>query len=179
MKKATLFRLGCIAWISVCSFYCPLYADTPLPPPRAKEVWSPNKRFCAAMNPESMTTVVYQVAENGRRKKTWTMKGWFRVAHLADDGEHLIVGHDGINLLPTNVTKDEPMIRFFRRGKLLNTVTLGELLMDQSHLKRTASHYLWGHYLGLDEKGRYLVETVEGKKLAFDVTKGKAVSHAE
>ena len=166
------WQLGCIAWILLGAFSGAVHADTPLPPPRAKEVWSANKRFCAAMNPESMTTVVCRVAKDGERKQIWTMKGWFRVADLANDGEHLIVGHDGINLLPTNVTKAEPMIRFFKKNKLIKTVTLGELLTDVSKLERTVSHYRWGSYIGLDKKGRYVVETVEGKKLAFDVTTG-------
>jgi hypothetical protein len=150
-----------------------LFADKPLSPPDVQEVWSPNKQFCAVMDPQPATTTVYRIESDGKRTKQWSMPGWFRVAHLADDGEHLVVGHGGINLLPVNVTKDEHMIEFFTKGKLVNTVTLGELLRDQSSLKRTVSHYLWGNYLGLDEKGHYVVETVEGRKLVFDVTTGK------
>lgn len=182
MNKATLFLSGCIAWISVFLFDCQLRADEPLPPPQTEEVWSINKCFCAVMNPESNTTIVYKAESNGRRTKSWTVEGWFRVAHLSSDGDHLVVGHDGINLLPTNVTKDEPMIRFFRRGKLLKTVTLGELITDTSNLKRTVSHYSWGSYLGFDpfdENGYYFVKTVEGKTLAFDVTTGKVASPAK
>jgi hypothetical protein len=156
-----------------------LLADTPLPPPAMKEVWSPNKQFCAVMDPKPMTTTIYRVEGEGKRNKQWAMQGWFRVAHLADDGEHLVVGHGGINLLPLNVTKDEPMIDFFKRGERIKTVTLGELLKDQSSLKRTVSHYLWGSYLGLDEKGHYAVETVEGRKLVFDVTTGKPLTPAK
>jgi len=153
-----------------------LMADTPLPPPATKEVWSPNKKFCVVMEPDPATTTIFRVEGEGKRTKSWAMPGWFRAAHLADDGEHLIVGHGGINLLPLNVTKDEPMIRFYNKEKPINTVTLGELLKDQSSLKRTASHYLWGSYLGLDEKGRYVVKTVEERTLAFDVTTGKPPS---
>ena len=156
-----------------------LRADEPLPQPEVKEVWSPNKKFCAVMDPKPMTTTIFRVENDGKRTKSWAMKGWFRVAHLADDGEHLVVGNGGINLLLLNVTKDEPIIEFFKRGELIKTVTLGELLKDQSSLKRTVSHYLWGNYLGLDENGYYVVETVEGRKLLFDVTTGKpAISAA-
>lgn len=171
MKRASLYLIGLLA----VSFHVPLFADTPLPPPARKEVWSPNKRFCAVMDPKPTTITVYRIEPDGKRTSQWAMKGWFRVAHLANDGQHLIEGHGGINLLPLNVTKEEPMIWFYKKGELLNTVTLGELLNNQSSLKRTASHYLWGSYLGLDEQGHYVVETVEGRKLAFDVTTGKAV----
>lgn len=175
MKKSVLMAIGGLVWIFAFSFDHRLCADTPLPPPEAKEVWSPNKRFCAAMDPKARTTVVYRVAKDGHRTRSWTMKGWFRVAHLADDGEHLVVGHDGINLLPTNVAKEEPMIRFFKRGKLFNIVALGELQPDLKKLKRTVSHYHWGSYLGFDKEGHYVVETVDGRKLAFDVNTGMAV----
>lgn len=179
MKNATLCLLSCIACISVCSSYCQLRADEPLPPPQIEEVWSPNKHFCAVMNPESDTTIVYQVAGNGNLKtKSWTMKGWFRVAHLADDGDHLVIGNSGMNLLPTDVTKDEPMILFFNRGKLIKTVTLGKLLTKMSSLQRTVSHYDWGNYLGFNEKGLYVVKTVEDKQFLFDVTTGEVASPA-
>jgi hypothetical protein len=167
-----IFAICLTAWI-VFLVSGHLQADTPLPPPQVKEIWSPNKQFCAVMDPKPMTTTVYRVEEGGRRTRSWAMYGWFRVAHLADDGEHLVAGHDGINLLPLKVIKDEPMIRFFRRGELLNTVTLGQLLKNQSSLKRTASHYLWGSYLGLDKKGHYVVETVEDRRLTFTVNTGK------
>jgi hypothetical protein len=148
-------------------------ADAPLPAPEVREIWPPSKKFCVVMNPEPSTTTVYRIADDGKRTRQWVMPGWFRVAYLADDGDHLIVGHGGINLLPLDVTAREPMIRFFKRGKLVNMVTLGELLKDQSSLKRTASHYLWGNYLGLDKQGHFVVETVEDRKLAFDVATGK------
>jgi hypothetical protein len=149
------------------------FGDTPLPPPTVREVWSANRRFVAKMEPKTETTVVYRVETDGKRTRQWTMHGWFRVASLADDGEHLVAGHGGINLLPLSVTRNEPMIRFFKRGELIATVTLGDLIKDQRNLKRTASHLCWGNYLGLDEKGRYTVETVERKILVFDVTTGK------
>ncbi|MHB1038146.1 MAG: hypothetical protein ACYC35_27670 [Pirellulales bacterium] len=173
MNKTNAFSLSTLLFLC---FQGHLFADTPLPPPEVKEVWSPNKKFCAVMEPKASTTTVYRVEGDGKRTKQWAMPGWFRVAHLADDGEHLVVGNGGINLLPLNVTKNETMIEFYKKGKLVKTVTLGTLLKNQSSLKRTVSHYLWGNYLGLDDKGRYVVETVEGRKLAFDVTTGKTVT---
>lgn len=173
MNKTIVFSILTLLFVGLQADLC---ADTPLPPPEVREIWSPNKKFCAVMEPKDNATTVYRVRDGGERVKQWMMPGWFRVAHLSDDGEHLVVGNGGINLLPLNVTKNEAMIKFYTKGKLIKTVTLGELVEKQSSLKRTASHYLWGNYLGLDVKGRYVVETVEGRKLIFDVTTGKPES---
>ena len=40
-------------------------------------------------------------------------------------------------------------------------------------LERTASHLKWGRYLSFDAQGRYAIETVEGRRLAFETTGGR------
>ena len=65
------------------------------------------------------------------------------------------------------------IVYFFRRGELIRTVLLRDLVPKQDRLKKTASHYLWGSYLGLDPQGRYVVETVDNRKVAFDVRTGR------
>ena len=171
-------HLAFFAVLGVCWFGGPDVgrADAPLPPPKVKEVWSPNKHYCAVMDPRKMTTTVYRAGAGEQRTKLWAMYGWFRVAHLANDGESLIAGHPGVNLLPTDVQMDDVLIYFFRRGELTRTVALKELVPDLSTLKKTASHLLWGNYLGLDAQGRYVVETVDGRKLIFDVRTGRQIS---
>jgi hypothetical protein len=104
--------------------------------------------------------------------------GWFRVAYLADDGEHLVIGHEGINLLPLNLDKNDILIYFVKRGEVVKTVTVSELVKNRSRLKRTASHLLWGSYLGIDEDGHFGVETVEARSLYFDVTTGEIAKAA-
>ena len=178
MKATGLLLACCLAAIGSALLPKPLLADTPLPPPEKKEVWSSNKQFCAVMDPRKMTTTVYHLRGLGRREKDWAMYGWFRVASLADDGEHLIVGHAGMNLLPLDIRQDDVMLYFFKEGKLINSVTLGELVERKSSLKRTASHYYWGRCVGLDRRGNYVVETVENRTLVFDVTTGKPVAMA-
>ncbi|HEY4761300.1 MAG TPA: hypothetical protein VIH42_12025 [Thermoguttaceae bacterium] len=169
--------LGFCVTVLVCLLVpCNVKADTPLPPPKIKEVWSHNKEYCAVMDPQQMITTVYRVEPGDKRTKSWSMYGWFRVADLSNDGNHLITGHPGINLLPLNFTMDDVMIYFFRRGELIHTVQLKELVSNQSALKRTASHFLWGSYLGLDSHDRYLVETVENRKLVFDIKTGKPLA---
>ena len=143
-------------------------------PPKTVEVWSPNNRFCALMDVQKKTTTCYRVGRNGQRQQQWSMPGWFRVAYLADDGEHFITGLDGARL-PLNYTKDQVMISFYEKGELTNEVTIGQLVQNPGNLRRTPEHYLWGTYGGLDAKGRFVVDTVEKRRLAFDVTTGKLV----
>jgi len=153
----------------------PALGDRPLGPPKVGGASSPNKQFFAVADPKSKVTTIYRVNANGFPSVLWTMRGWFEVGALADDGKHLIVGCGG-SLVPLSVNKDYPMIKFYKTDRCIKTVTLGELVQDLSALPRTVSHYRWGDFLGLDKDGRYVVQTVEGRRLAFDVTTGKLVA---
>ncbi len=59
---------------------------------------------------------------------------------------------------------------------MIRRVTLGEVMSGLSNLQRSVSHLNWGYYLGFDEAGRYAIETVEGRRLAFDATTGRLVA---
>jgi hypothetical protein len=159
-------------WGIVCSALW-LRLDAPLAPPSNYTVYSLNQRFYAFLDAGKKKTTVFEVRKGAAAIQRWEMPGWFRVAALSDDGEHLVAGFDGINLLPLEYHKDQVMLSFYRRGKLLCTVTLGQLVKDYGKLQRTASHYYWGRYLGFDEKNRYLVATVEGRTIAFDAATGQ------
>ncbi len=153
-------------------------ADSPLPPPTRQTIWSANRRFFAVMDPDTQITTVYRAREV-QGEKLWSMYGWFRVAALADDGDHLVAGYWGVNLIPLDYNKKEVMLYFFKRGELINHITLDLILRDFSKLTRGASHYHWGNYEGFDRAGLYVVTTVEGRRMRFDVTRGMLVAEAE
>lgn len=175
--KAPRIRFVLLLAVLACLPGKEVAADTPLPPPQRKEVWCGSHHYCAVMDPRLRLTTVYKVDGN-TRTKLWAMLGWYRVAFLADDGEHLVVGHDGINLLPTNVESSDILAYFVRKGEVVATATLADIV-EKSHLRRTASHLHWGEYLGIDEDCRFRVQTVEGKRLWFDVQTGKRVPSAD
>lgn len=175
MNATRMSALAVGAWCLCLALEITVLADKPLPPPAKKEVWSGNHFYCAVMDPRSNLTTVYHV-RGDRREKLWTMVGWFRVAYLSGDGEHLVIGHDGMNLVPLDIREDDIMAYFVRKGEVIATLRMRDLVKKKSSLKRTASHFHWGSYLGIDEDNRFRVETVEGKKLYFDATTGKAVS---
>jgi hypothetical protein len=49
-------------------------------------------------------------------------------------------------------------------------------MSDPSNLQRSVSHLNWGSYLGFDEAGHYAIETVEGRRLSYDVISGRLVA---
>lgn len=100
------------------------------------------------------------------------MPGWFRVASLSSNGEYLVTGYDGLNLIPLDFKKDEVMLSFYHRGRLFGTVKLHEIINDFKKLPKTVSHYRWGHYIGLDSADRYWLETEEGYQYVYDIKKG-------
>jgi hypothetical protein len=156
-------------------------ADEPPIPPAPQRVCSRSGRFCARMDPTTWRTQVVRVSPDGAETPCWSMPGWFRVAALADDGEHLVVGDDGQGLLP-DYRRTQVVLTFFRRGVRVREVRLGEVVRHLWMLRRTASHWGWGRYRGIDEAGRYVLVTEDGllpwrgeRLHRFDVTTGKPV----
>jgi hypothetical protein len=176
MNQSTIARLASAAFLVLTILLSGISrADSPLPPPEKKTVWSANRQFFAVMEPDNQITTVYRKAQGKPDEKVWSMYGWFRVASLTDDGERLIAGYGGMNVIPLEYDKKLVMLYFFKRGELINYVTLDQIIHDTSSLRRTVSHYAWGNFEGLDPEGRYVVETVEGRRIRFDVAKGMPV----
>jgi hypothetical protein len=72
-----------------------LGADEPLPAPKTYTIYSHSKRFQAVLDAQRVVTTIYRLAVSKGEPpaKVWEMPGWFRVAALADDGEHLVTGY--------------------------------------------------------------------------------------
>lgn len=111
------------------------------------------------------------------RQVLWALKGWFRDAYLTDDGAHLVTGYDGLNLLQRDYQSDTTMLTFWRQGRKVRDVPLSEMIADVSRLVPTVSHYLWGHSEGIDSEGRFVVHTIENRRIAFDMGTGRAVEN--
>ncbi len=175
MQRSVVLKAALTAVIVTITLAGICHADGPLPSPARETIWSANRRFFAVMEPDKQITTIYRAMPGKPGEKVWSMYGWFRVAALADDGDHLVVGNGGMNLIPLNFNKQEVMIYFFKRGELINHVTLDQIIRDYSKLQRTVSHYQWGTFEGFDQAGRYVVNTVEGRRIRFDVAKGTPV----
>ena len=163
---AALTLTGCLATTA--------HADQPLPPPADHVICSANGVHCAVMD---VAANRIQVVSDGQ--VTWQMAGWFRDAYVADDGAHMVVGYDGLNLLQMNYRPDTVMITFLRRGAIIHEVPIAALIDDFESLEETVSHFHWGMMLGIDETGQFIVQTVEDRRIAFDVTTGAVVGITE
>lgn len=152
-----------------------LAADEPLPAPDYRAVCSQNGFFCALMDPGKKVTTVVRRHAGGISENLWSMPGWFRVAYLSNDGEYLVTGYDGVNLLPLNYRKDQVMLSFYDRGRLIRQVRLNEMITDFSKLEKSASHYQWGNTLGLNESDHLTVELPDKKWMMFDVRTGREI----
>jgi MYXO-CTERM domain-containing protein len=170
MRLSWTLGVSCLAGVLASH---PSRADEPLRAPTAREVCSRDGKYCAFMDPHTGTKA-YEMNGSTKGKEVWSMQGWFRVAALADDGKHLVVGWDGMNLVPKQPDPKLVMIRFYESGKSISEVHLDELIQDLSKLKRTVSHEMWGDFPeGLDARGLFVVHTVEGRMLAFDPATGR------
>src|SRR4030095_4680191 len=146
----------------------PILADEPLPIPIPKMVCSLSNIYCAQMDPRPPETTVWKMSSSHKNKEIWWMPGWFRIAALSNDGEYLVTGYDGLNLLPLDYKKDEVMLSFYRHGRLIGTVKLNEIITAVKKLQNTVSHYQWGFYIGLDAADRYWLQTVEQIQYVYD-----------
>ena len=143
-------------------------------PPSVWEVCSPSGEYCARLDPADRSILAYKPGVE--QIVLWTATGWSRVAALADDGEHLVLGYEGMNLIPVDYEPDMEMLTFYRRGEIVKTVRLRDLISDIAiRMNRTVSHYYWGDYLGFDENGRYVLRTATGREFRFDMTTGQPV----
>ena len=164
MKPAILYLLA------LTGFLFSARADAPLPPPAEHSVKSPNGRFEARFAPSPAQTTVFDLAAS---KPLWSKDGFHRQAFLADDGRHLVASYDGYNLIPIGSKPDLVLLEFFDGPKRIKRVTLGEIIRDAAHLRRTVSHLHWGSSTGFDAEGHFCVETVEGRRLKFDTVTGR------
>lgn len=140
---------------------------------------SPSEDFEAAADLTTRTITVRKMewyGRWGRLRDHWQMKGYFELLGLADDGEHLVAGARGVYPLPLDFHKNQVMISFFETRRLVGQVRLDQLIRDFSKLEKVPLGYRWGRYLGLNRAGYFVVETVEGNKIPFDVRTGRAVT---
>lgn len=142
----------------------PAFADTPLPPPKKLTTCSAAGRLCATSDPATNVTLVSPQASG---LAPWSIAGWHRWLFLSDDAESVIVGYAGMNLVPVDVTLDEPVLFFYNRGRLVRTIRLGELYRRKSQLQRTFSHFAWVYSIGFNRSNQLVIELLNGEKVAF------------
>jgi hypothetical protein len=159
-----LFAFSLLAILSTAAL-----ADMPLPPPKEVKVFSNNKAYMVISTPNAKTWVV-EVKTN---RELWSMPGWNRWIFVSNDGRNVVTGYSGINLLPVDYKDDWVLITFWEKGKKTKELRVKDIIPDKSILRSTTSHYEWGSIIGIDEKGKLVVNRADGKMLKFEVKTGK------
>jgi len=136
---------------------------------------SRNRIFQATPGPDARSTRVFRKTGSRIPQQIWEKADWNPVAFLSDDGDYLVAGYDGNNLLAQGHAKSEVMLVFFHRDKVIKTVRLNEIILDQRHLRFTDSGVLWGYYEGFLSAHEFAVDTVEQRRLVYDVTSGALI----
>ena len=174
-----------------------LHADLPWGPPEDYEVWSSSGQHVARITVTPPRVIVYGLRD-GVEVQEWSMEGFHRKVYLADDGHHLVIGYADLVLRPEYSSKESPdvaaknardtihawgpanyspdmvMLQFLERGRIVREVTLHELMPDLSKMIRTASSWHWGDFWpGLNDRGEFVVNTVDYRTLYFDVESGQ------
>ena len=150
----------------------PAYADEPLRPPHLYTFCSSSGEFCATSDPLKDSTTVAAAASG---EVLWSIPGWHRWLFIANDGQSLVVGYNGMNLVPLDISLEESVLSFYSRGKLMRQVALGDLYSSKSQLQRTVSHFAWAHIPGFNEHCELIVELVDGRTVAFSGKNGQQV----
>jgi len=142
-----------------------LYDDGP--------VASANKRYFAVLGSDQQSTVVFKRLSRKKREKLWEAPVWSPATYLADDGDHLVIGYEGGNLLSHQYRFDQVMVSFYRRETLIRSVSLNEIILDRRHLEASDSGVQWGFFVGLIGPTKFALDTVERRRLIFDIATGK------
>jgi hypothetical protein len=164
MNICTFLTSFVIGWLALV-----VRADEPLSLPKRHDVESQSKKYIATVDPKKGVTV----RAVGVRKPIWAAPEiWSRRVLLADDGEHLVTGYDGLNLIPVDYTTNLVLITFWHRDQKIREVTVGDLFPDTKALRRTVWHYNWGGIVGIQE-GKLIVRRCDKKEVRFEISSGK------
>lgn len=156
---------------AICLLPVEMRGDRPLRPPSTFRADAPGGRFYAEANHETQRTTVFEVKAAAAVPR-YEIPAWSRVVHLSADGRFVAFGYSGSNLLSLGVTSELAMITFYQDGAQTAQVPLRRLMPDLKLLRRSASHWVWGEYLGFQPHGAFRVKTVDGRILTLDPATG-------
>ena len=139
--------------------------------PARYESWSVDGRHVAVSDPASYSTSVYRV-DGATRTLRWSMSGWHRALHLANDGDHVAIPADDLGFVRADYDPSVEVLRVVRCGRTVRTVTLRDVVEDPRDLIRVSSFYWWGTFRGLEQDGASVRVETASRDFVFDLTTG-------
>jgi hypothetical protein len=147
-------------------------ADSPLPPPSIVTGCNVAATHCATSDPDKKTT---RLVEKSSGATLWSVDQYYRFFQVSNDGQAILAQSDFANLVPLNATKEHVLFVIYRNGKPIQSVPLGALFEGTSQLRRTVSHFSWGHLLKIDEKDNAVFALDDGRRIAYSLVTGSRV----
>lgn len=95
---------------------------------------------------------------------------------LANDGEALIEQYHGASLLDREAVPTTRCSSFAATARSFAGLTLGDLIAAPTHLPTTVSHRVWATAFGIDSRGDYVIETVEGRRFRFALPDARSMA---
>lgn len=71
---------------------------------------------------------------------------------------------------------DDAMFVFAATARSFAGLTLGDLIAAPPHLPTTVSHRVWATAFGIDSRGDYVIETVEGRRFRFALPDARSMA---
>jgi hypothetical protein len=137
--------------------------------------WSSNRKYLVGPGPRDRSTIVFLVS--GPRayfQELWRIPGWSAWNAVSDDGDYIVRCIDGSGRRggATNAV----IASIYRRAKLVKSIRLGQIILDDAHLDGSEAPTPWGRCKGFVSLHQFAIETIEHRRLEYDVTKGELVS---
>jgi hypothetical protein len=136
--------------------------------------WSANGHFVARPGPGDRTTVVLRLDDQGVLVKLWTMPGWNVWDSLSDDGDYLVKCRE--ELTTRRGKSNEPVLSIYRRGELRTSIRLEQILLDERRRGPSRPGSRWGECKGFVALHLFALDTIERRRLEYDVTTGELAS---
>jgi hypothetical protein len=144
------------------------YADSPPVAPMLTRECSLNGVYCIESDPEKNLTTI---TKKGAASPIGRISGWHRWMFISNEG-NVVIGYDGVNLVPIDIKMTEPVFYFYKKDKLIKTIVLGYLYQRKSQMQPTVSHYAWIDDVRFDAKNHLQVKLIDGRKIIFDSNTG-------
>jgi hypothetical protein len=104
------------------------------------------------------------------------MSGYHNVVFLSDQPDLLVTAYRGGHLIDLSRSADEEVLAFYRRGHLLRSLRLAELVERPTSLPRQGRFRRWFESMGFSAPDRFSLRTGDGRLFLFDATNGRTIS---
>jgi hypothetical protein len=152
----------------------PASARTPTAGQGQRSIESPNRLF-VGLPDQALTKMTVYRRTGPKTEELWSLAEWPTRGFLSDDGNYLVVGSPRGSILPRDYQPTFPLLRFFKTGKPIKTVTLSEVMRNDELTILGSSGYQWGDYEGFTAPYLFAITTANHRRLVYDVSNGLLV----